>query len=272
MSQTTDPTLLGLPIKIIHRILGNLGLFDILVSLHSVCAHLDAIIDNYLPYQVTTAFVLKYSSRTSFWILSNSNPDHISKIESEMRTKHLTEISVRVPWSIFSVHRQCEIIHIFPQTLETLNLHENHIGSQGIQQLAEALRQNTVSLILTSPVMWTDRHLFSRQSQHSTSAGIKSGRWRQNIWQMSYLITRWPSRSSHRYHELIETFTHRHSQHSFSIIIGSETKDQSILPMHCLRTRYDWRTMNLSIHIFFHRNWEHLNCNILKSALKEHNI
>ena len=63
MSQNTNLTLLSLPVKIIHCILDKLGLFYILVSLHGVCTHLDAVINNYLPYQVTIAVVSKYSNR-----------------------------------------------------------------------------------------------------------------------------------------------------------------------------------------------------------------
>lgn len=273
MSQNTNPTLISLPVKTIHHILDNLDLFDILVSLHGVCTHLDAIVNHYLPYQVTIAFVSKYSNRTVFWILSNWNTDHSSKIESERRepsTWLKCQSEYRDLHSRFIVN--VKWLTLFPQALTTLNLHEHRIGLQGTQQLAEALQRNTVSLILTSSFKWNVRHILSRQSQHSMLAGIKSGRWGLSICQMPYRITRWPSWSSHRYHKLIYTFTHRHSQHLFSITIGSETKDQSILLMHCARTRYNWLTMNLAIHIFFNRHWEHLNCNTLKSALKEHKI
>ena len=60
MSRNTNQTLLSLPIEVIHRILDHLDAFDILISLHGVCAHLDAIIDNHVPYQVTVAFVSKH--------------------------------------------------------------------------------------------------------------------------------------------------------------------------------------------------------------------
>ena len=71
MSRNTNQTLLSLPIEVIHRILDHLDSFDILISLHGVCAHLDAIIDNHVPYQVTVAFVSKHdriSMQSIAWV------------------------------------------------------------------------------------------------------------------------------------------------------------------------------------------------------------
>jgi ABC-type uncharacterized transport system substrate-binding protein len=53
-------------------------------------------------------------------------------------------------------------LHVFTQTLTTLDLNYNQIGDAGAQYLADALRNNTVTLILSSSISYTHRHVFTQ--------------------------------------------------------------------------------------------------------------
>src|SRR3984957_16149109 len=111
----------------------------------------------------------------------------------------------------------------FSQTLTTLNLECNQIEDQGAQHLANALHNNTVnhflysSFSLPSALFHTDTH----DTQPSTQSdrrprGTTSGQCftQQHGKPLSLLI----------YLIIIRTFSHRHSPHSASRAIKSETK------------------------------------------------
>jgi Ran GTPase-activating protein (RanGAP) involved in mRNA processing and transport len=51
-------------------------------------------------------------------------------------------------------------LHFFIQTLTKLHLSNNQIGDAGAQHLADALRNNTVILILSSSISYTHLHFF----------------------------------------------------------------------------------------------------------------
>ena len=53
-------------------------------------------------------------------------------------------------------------LHLFTQTLTTLNLSHNQIGAVGAQHLADALRHNTVSLFLSCSTSFHHLHLFTQ--------------------------------------------------------------------------------------------------------------
>ena len=50
--------------------------------------------------------------------------------------------------------------HFFTQTVTTLNLSFNQVGDKGAQHIADALRNNTVTLMLSSSIEYTHRHFF----------------------------------------------------------------------------------------------------------------
>jgi hypothetical protein len=52
--------------------------------------------------------------------------------------------------------------HYFTQTLTTLNVWKNEIGDERAQHLADALRDNTVILILPSSISYTHIHFFTQ--------------------------------------------------------------------------------------------------------------
>ena len=56
MSYNVTPSLLGLPIEVLYRILDQLDPKHILLSVRNVCQRLDAITDTYYPYQVNLTF------------------------------------------------------------------------------------------------------------------------------------------------------------------------------------------------------------------------
>jgi hypothetical protein len=51
---------------------------------------------------------------------------------------------------------------LFTQTLTTLNLENNQIGAVGAQNLADALQNNMVTLILSSSISYTHPHFFTQ--------------------------------------------------------------------------------------------------------------
>jgi hypothetical protein len=57
-------------------------------------------------------------------------------------------------------------IHFFTQTLITLNLSSNQIEEKGAQHLADALRNNTVILILSSFISHSGLPFWHRHSSH----------------------------------------------------------------------------------------------------------
>ena len=60
-----------------------------------------------------------------------------------------------IQWSLFSLHFSHIHLQFFTQTFITLDLAWNAIGARGVQHLADALRSNTVILILSSLVSYT---------------------------------------------------------------------------------------------------------------------
>ena len=53
-------------------------------------------------------------------------------------------------------------IHFFTQTLTTLDLYRSQIGDQGAQHLADALRNNTVSIFLSYSSSFHHIHFFTQ--------------------------------------------------------------------------------------------------------------
>jgi hypothetical protein len=52
--------------------------------------------------------------------------------------------------------------HYFTQTLTTLHLRSTQIRDKGAQHLADALRNNTVTLIISSSISYTRLHFFTQ--------------------------------------------------------------------------------------------------------------
>jgi hypothetical protein len=70
---------------------------------------------------------------------------------------------------------------LFTQTLTTLELPDNRIGGKGAQHLADALRNNAVTLILSSSISYTHVHFSHRHWRPLTSSTIKSETKEHNI-------------------------------------------------------------------------------------------
>src|SRR3984957_5455407 len=136
----------------------------------------------------------------------------------------------------FSTHLSHYHLHFFTQTLTTLDLRWNQIGEQGAQHLANALHNNTVnhflysSISLPSALFHTDTHhtqpstQSNRRARGTTSRQCFTQQHGEPLSLLIYLIT-------------ICTFSHRHSPHSTSLAIKSESKGHNISPMLYTTTR-----------------------------------
>ena len=79
MSDSTDPSLLTLPIESVYRILEHLHPVDIILSVRAVCSRLNAITDSYQPYQVRVLF----------------------RFDPRFDTTYQTYTEIRLPWYRF---------------------------------------------------------------------------------------------------------------------------------------------------------------------------
>ena len=69
---------------------------------------------------------------------------------------------------LFSCSLQSTLRHHFTQTLTELHLDNNKIGEQGAQHLADALKQNKVTLIPPSPFISLTSNKSFHTDTHST--------------------------------------------------------------------------------------------------------
>ena len=66
-------------------------------------------------------------------------------------------------------------MHFFTQALTTLDLSGNEIAKKGAEQLADALRNNTVTLILSSSLSYSNLNLFTQALMTLDLTGNKIG-------------------------------------------------------------------------------------------------
>lgn len=119
--------------------------------------------------KISQRHVAKYETNTSFFTRQNnssySRPSrsiwHSRFLSSRMYAPGRNDWQLQALPSKYCMRRKVSYSNqqqILPlvQMSTALNLHESHIGPLGIQQLAEALRQNTVSdlLVCTSCSNW----------------------------------------------------------------------------------------------------------------------
>jgi hypothetical protein len=88
------------------------------------------------------------------------------------------------------------LLDLFSQTEENLELTDNEIGDKGAQQLADAIRKNTVSWTLFTYLRCIHTFLH-RNSPNSTSQRTTLAIRELNIWLMLSCIARWISFYSH---------------------------------------------------------------------------
>jgi hypothetical protein len=76
--------------------------------------------------------------------------------------------------SVFTVNLSHVLLHFFSQTETKLELINNQIGDKGAQQLADAIRKNTVNQILSLPILFA--FTFSHIDAHTNRSFKKSHR------------------------------------------------------------------------------------------------
>ena len=105
-------------------------------------------------------------------------------------------------------------MHFFTQTLTTLNLRYNQIGVLGAQHLADGLRNNTVTLILSSSLSYSHLHFFAQALTTLDLTGNKIGdKGAEQLADGLRNNTVTAIRSSSLSDIPICTFPHRHSPH-----------------------------------------------------------
>ncbi len=98
------------------------------------------------------------------------------------------------------------VLDLFSQTEENLDLTHNEIGDKGAQQLADAIRKNTVSWTLFTYLRCIHTFLH-RNSPNSTSQRTTLAIRELNIWLMLSYIAKWISFSLHLLRLHLHLFT-----------------------------------------------------------------
>jgi hypothetical protein len=124
--------------------------------------------------------------------------------------------------SVFIINLLHVLLHFFSQTEKKLELFNNQIGDKGAQQLADAIRKNTVNQILSLPISFT--FIFSHVDAHTTRSLKKSHRESRG----STSSWGFPTKQGESYSLLLSLVyifncTHRHWSQSTSVAIISET-------------------------------------------------